>query len=512
MSETKWNKKITFAQKKKDIAEIKEGFDETKEEFDEIEQKIKRIRNKKKGFTRLPFLESIYGPVIEGAEVIDVLSEAANAASAEVDAKTAAASAELAAGVAAAKKMKAETEDAIAKAADAIDAPSSGTTIPTEITEEEIKKKTQTAKTKFLDFIYYCAKLPYNVSNDVFASTICLIALGKSPQEINEKADQEQVARMANRIFTSLIGIFITYNLYFLYSTPNPPPTPGALSIFEIIDALPTVAFPLKCALTPVKIFLKIISYMHDIMALVPYKSLLFMICLWLSFTFMRNGGPEYFTTMFISGLNVLLDPKGKYSKTRGGGEFAKKHGDDLPLIIVILLCTIGSIAKFCYEMKTVEFIKPYGLLAWFVVFGISLLLLFFGKIVIASIVFIICMFSMMKSKDNGIDILQTMKDIDVILIGSTKLYDCDGDISPIKKILNFLNNDLSSTVVKNLYLLTLIPIFMFNIYRSNKINSKPIQGLSNFISVVLIIVLSSGNEKINEIYNGILRSLFKND
>ena len=210
--------------------------------------------------------------------------------------------------------------------------------------------------------------------------------------------------------------------------------------------------------------------------------------------------------------LNVLLDPKGKYSKTRGGGDFAKKHGDDLPLIIVILLCTISSIAKFCYEMKTVEFIKPYGLLAWFVVFGISLLLLFFGKIVIASIVFIICMFSMMKSKDNGIDILQTMKDIDAILIGSTKLYDCDGDISPIKKILNFLNNDLSSTIVKNLYLLTLIPIFMFNIYRSNKIKSKSIKGLSNFISFVLIIALSSNNDKINEIYNGILRGLFKND
>ena len=104
------------------------------------------------------------------------------------------------------------------------------------------------------------------------------------------------------------------------------------------------------------------------------------------------------------------------------------------------------------------------------------------------------------------------MKDIDTILIGSTKLYDCDGDISPIKKILNFLNNDLSSTVVKNLYLLTLIPIFMFNIYRSNKIKSKSIKGLSNFISFVLIIALSSNNDKINEIYNGILRSLLKND
>ena len=138
MSETKWNKKITFDHKKKDIAEIKEGFGEIEDEFDEMEQKIKRIRNKKKGFTRLPFLESIYGPVIEGAEVIDVLSEAANAASTEVDAKTADASAEVTASVAAAKKIKADTEDAIAKMADDIDAPSSGTKIPTEITEEEI--------------------------------------------------------------------------------------------------------------------------------------------------------------------------------------------------------------------------------------------------------------------------------------------------------------------------------------------------------------------------------------
>ena len=278
-----------------------------------------------------------------------------------------------------------------------------------------------------------------------------------------------------------------------------------------MIDALPTVAFPLKCALAPVKIFLKVMSYIHDIMVLIPYKSLLFVICLYLSYLFLTYGAVDYFTNMFISGLNVVLDPSRKYSDVHYEGDFANKHGDDMPLILVILLCTVGSIAKFCYEMKTVEFIKPYGLLAWLVVFGISLLLLFFGKVVIASIVLFICMFSMIKSKDNGIDILQTMKDIDTILIGSTKLYDCDGDISPIKKILNFLNNDLSSAIVKNLYLLTLIPIFMFNIYRSTKIKSKPIQGFSNFISVVLIIALSSNNDKINEIYNGILRGLFKN-
>ena len=247
-------------------------------------------------------------------------------------------------------------------------------------------------------------------------------------------------------------------------------------------------------------------------MTLIPYNSLLFIICLYLSFEFMRNGAPEYFTNMFISGINVLLDPSGKYGKTHGGREFAQKHGDDMPLILLILLCMVGSIAKFCYEMKTVEFIKPYGILAWFVVFGTSLLLLFFGKIVIASIVFFVFMGSMMKSRDNGMDILQTMKDIDTILIGSAKLYDCEGDVTWIKRLLNFLNNDLSSTIVKNLYLLTLIPIFIVNIYRSTKIKSKSIQGLANLISFVLIIALSSSNEKVNDIYDGILRMLFKND
>jgi hypothetical protein len=509
MSETKWNKNITFDHKKKYIAEVKEGFQESNEIL-HIEQKIKRIRNKKKGFCKLPFLESIYEPVIEGLDLSAEFSQGAKVASDEFEAKTAEAAAEVTASVAAVNEIKAKAEDEIAKFADSIDAPSTNK-IPTEITEAELKKKTQSAKTKFLDFIYYCARLPSNVANDVFASTICLIALGKPPLGMDDKADQKQVASMVSRIFTCLIGIFITYNLYFLYSTPNPPSTPGSMSMFEMIDALPTVAFPLKCALAPVKIFLQVMSYIHDIMVLIPYKSLLFVICLYLSFVFMSYGVVDYFTNMFISGLNVVLDPSGKYNKVKGGGDFAKKHGDDMPLILVILLCTIGSIAKFCYEMKTVEFIKPYGLLAWFVVFGTSLLLLFFGKVVIASIVLFICMFSMIKSKDNGIDILQTMKDIDATLIGSTKLYDCDGDISPIKKILNFLNNDVSTSIVKNIYLLTLIPVFGFNIYRSNKIKSKTIQGFSNFISVVLIIALSSNNDKINEIYNSILRGLFKN-
>ena len=453
--------------------------------------------------------EGIKEGMKEGAEEMDAsadLSAAASAASKELGLATTAMADELTAGAA---KLKEDAENKTAEYADLLDAPPSDTTIPTEITEEEANKTAQSAKNKFIEFMYYCAKLPYNVSNDIFARAICLIALGKESSGMDDKADKEQVAQMANRIFTCLIGIFITYNLYFLYSTPNPPSTPGALSFFEMIDALPTFAFPLKCSLAPVKYFLVAMSYIHDIMILIPYKSLLFIVCLWLSFTFMRSGAPEYFTNMFVSGLNVVLDPGGKYGKTSGGREFAQKHGDDIPLILVILSCMIGSVAKFCYEMKTIEYIKPYGILAWFIVFGISLLLLFFGKIVIASIVFFILMGSMMKSKENGIDIMQTMKDIDTILIGSVKLYDCEGDVTWIKRLLNFLNNDLSSTIVKNLYLLTLIPIFLINIYRSTKIKSKSIQGLANLISCVLIVALSSSNEKVNDIYDGILRRIF---
>ena len=517
MSETRWNKKITFDQKKEDIAEVKEGFDE----IIHIEQKIRRIRNKKKGFTKLPFLESIYSVLTEegmkegmkeGAEEMDIsgeLSTAATAASNELSEATTAATDQATAGAA---KLQEDAKNTLAGFADTLDTSPSDTTIPTEITEEEVKKKAQSTKTKFLEFIYYCAKLPYNVSNNVFAYPICLIALGKPPIGMDDKSDREQIAQMANRIFTCLISIFITYNLYFLYSTPNPPPTPGALSFFEVIDALPTVAFPLKCSLAPVKVLLKVMSYIHDIMTLIPYKSLLFIICLYLSFEFMRNGAPEYFTNMFISGINVLLDPSGKYGKTHGGREFAQKHGDDMPLILLILLCMVGSIAQLCLDFKTSVFVDPRSILMWFIVFGISLLLLFFGKIVIASIVFFVFMGSMMKSKENGIDILQTMKDIDTILIGSAKLYDCEGDVTWIKRLLNFLNNDLSSTIVKNLYLLTLIPIFLVNIYRSTKIKSKSIQGLANLISCVLIIALSSSNEKVNDIYDGILRRLFKND
>ena len=120
--ETQWNKKIDFSPKEETIAEpstiVQEGF----EEVDEMVQKLKDLQNKKKGFTKLPFLESIYDS-IAGSEPE-----------------------------------------------------------PEPLIEPLIEGMKTIKNEKFLSFMRYVSNLPYNISFDVFAHIVVQIYTGKQPK------------------------------------------------------------------------------------------------------------------------------------------------------------------------------------------------------------------------------------------------------------------------------------------------------------------------------------------
>ena len=172
----------------------------------------------------------------------------------------------------------------------------------------------------------------------------------------------------------------------------------------------------------------------------------------------------------------------------------------------MILGCTITHITKLV--MITPNVIDPRAIIGWIAVFGISLLLLPVVNVIMGVVVFYVCMLSMVKSKDNGINIFGTISDIDRELIGNLIIYDCDDDSSTIKQILSFLDKDVSRKLFKNLYLLVLGPVLMYNIKLSEKVKSTVMRGLSNVISFTMLIALASTNEFLREGLNSLLLML----
>jgi len=474
MSETKWKKKIEFPSKIEDVADSDsdtEGFEEIKE----MERKLDTIRNGKRGFTKLPFLESITEPFD--------LAAAPTPASAADQFRSI--------GEAAAQQLEenqAQQEQ-----------------VTSEQLEKDANENYKRISKNFIYYVKYMSKLTYNISNDVIAAKFKTIAKSVAPKEKIDKDDQKRIAQMFDRVFTGLITIFIAYNLYFVYSTPKSPSDDGSTSVFDVIDNLPTFAFPLQCALTPIKIFLLLMSYMQDGMSFVPYKSLLFFICLGIS-SFSLNGGlTRYFIDMFVTGIESMSSKKGWEKAVK-----QQNVKQDIGLILMILGCTVTRISELVMISATV--IDPRAIIGWIAVFGISLLLLPLVKVVMSVIMFYMCMLIITKSKENGINFMQTMSDIDHELIGNLVFYDCNDDSSTIKQILKFLDKDLSKALFRNLYLLILGPVFLYNIQASAKVKSNIMKGLANCISFTILIALASTNEFIRETLNWILRFFASTD
>jgi hypothetical protein len=324
---------------------------------------------------------------------------------------------------------------------------------------------------------------------------------------INKSAydDKKTIAQMGNRILICLIGIFLAYNLYFSISMA--PPTDNS-NIFEKInewlDTLPTALFPLKCAITPVNILLKLLSIINKIMGWIPYQPLVFGFCLAMSYVFIDYGIARYFINMGMS----VIDPMTAYGDTaaKTTGKFMTKHGTDAILALIVLLCVIGHALKACYDLKTPLVVsQPPALLLWLIVFGLSLLLLPVGKFVISLIVLYVCMGAMTQ---NGINIFQTMEDIDEKLTGPQVIYDCSDD-DMLKQFLKGINKFMSNIMVENLYKLTIIPISLYNIIQSKSIANYNARLVSNFFSIILVTVVASNNESLILLYRSFMKNIY---
>ena len=520
MSETKWNKKINLQPEIKEET-FQEGFAETSLQrqrswcdspdkgavapvLDEMMQKLTDMRNKKKGFTKLPFLESIYGdPVIR--EGLDAAAEAAANIGADADA---------------AKASVADT----AKASAAATIAAASEIDPDKGAQEYVKdvEKLTTTK-KYQDFIQYVANLSYNISFDVFAYGIFQIANGKQPEDPGKEPklkkkptpedtakynrekkqyeakkpdydDKKLIAHMYNRILTCLISLFITYNLYFSYSTPKEPNKKTAFdSIEEWIEMLPTPFFPLKCAITPVREFLKFLAWIHWVMQMVPFQPLLFAMSMFLAFTFIHSGLARKFINMGVS----VLDPVGTYGKTKNSLGFATQNPDDIIIVTIVLLCVIRNVIHVCWHFKRPEVIvNIVALFLWLMVFGLSLLFIPIGKFAISLIMFYVCMFSMTSSKENGINIFQTVMDLDEKLQGKHVAYECS-DANTFKGIMERFSKFIGSWILNNIYLLTLLPIANGNIQNSASISekNKNVRSFSNFLCAILILIVFTSNK-----------------
>lgn len=458
--ETQWNKKIDFSPKEETIAEpstiVQEGF----EEVDEMVQKLKDLQNKKKGFTKLPFLESIYDS-IAGSEPE-----------------------------------------------------------PEPLIEPLIEGMKTIKNEKFLSFMRYVSNLPYNISFDVFAHIVVQISTGKQPKFPGKKPanpkddatskvkdkyekdkakydklkpaydDKKQVALMFSRILTCLIGIFIAYNLYFSYGM-EPPPTPGAKTslewISEQIEGLPSFLFPIYCAIKPVALFIQVLSSAGPVMRAIPNQSLLFFFCLLLS----------AFFTIYVAGyLNPFSDEK--------------KQNENIVFIMIVLVSVISAALKVCIDFKNpMPVTQIPALLLWLLVFGLALSFLPIGKSAILLILLYVCMFSMTKSEENGINVLQTMEDINEKLTGSKTIYDCVDD-SPIKQFFKMIDRVVSYIIVDNLYVITIVPISIYNIAKSTAISNTAVRGFSNFLFSALATTLLTNSEFVKYVYNSYMKSMFK--
>jgi hypothetical protein len=427
MSETKWKKNINFDEKKEDIAEtsITEGLenadDKTSDEIAEIEKKIRRINNKKKGFTKLPHLESVY----DVEPTIESFKEGARSKKKTKPAKTAAPVRDL----------------------------------PTPEQQRQPGKKKPSIMKKVTDALIYISTLPYNLAL-LIAGGVYWLGNGKRPMS-KDDSDYKNLTSMVHRVLTGLIGIFITYNLYFLYSSPElpgfiasilKPKSPANEAIPDPADFLKYV-LPLKIALSPLKIFMYIFEHSHPLIQKIPSKALLFITCGVLTYYFLTKGASEYFSKMFGNSFKLFTDPKSyKVNETT---------------TIIILIATIYEVCHLIVEYKTAVFADPRLILGWIVLFGVSCLLVFIAEFIIPLFVFYITFLCIMDNKVNFINFIQTILDINKSFVGENDdIYECPIGGTEMEKFI-FRSNKFFGRLLENLHILILVPIIIYNIHNS---------------------------------------------
>jgi hypothetical protein len=425
MSETTWKKNIKFDEKIEDIAEtsITEGLenadDKDNDEIAKIEKKIRRINNKKKGFTKLPHLESVY----DAEPTIESFKEGA--------------------------RSKKKAQPARRAAPTTTSAPAS----------EKQRQPEPSIMKKVTDALVYVSTLPYNLAL-VIAEGVYLLGNGKRPMS-KDDIDYKNLTTMVHRVLTGFIGIFITYNLYFLYSSPElpgiiasilKPKSPGTEAIPDPADFL-KYALPLKIALSPLKIFMYMFEHSHPLIQKIPSKALLFTVCGILTYFFLTKGASDYFAKMFGNSFKLFTDPKSyKLNETT---------------TIIILLATIYEVCHLIVEYKTAVFADPRLILGWIVLFGVSCLLVFIAEFIIPLFVFYITCLCIMDNKVNFINFIQTILDINKSFVGENDdIYECPIGGTEMEKFI-IRSNKFFGRLLENLHILILVPIIIYNIHNS---------------------------------------------
>jgi hypothetical protein len=220
-----------------------------------------------------------------------------------------------------------------------------------------------------------------------------------------DDTDYKNLTGMVHRVLTGLIGIFITYNLYFLYSSPEVPSLIDTIIKPKPPDAPPDIAttvidgaLPLKIALAPLRIFMYAFEKSFPLIKQIPFKALLFMLSGIATYYFQTKGASDYFVKMFGNSFKLFTDPKSyKLNETT---------------TIIIAIAMVYEISMIIVKYKTAVFVDPRLILGWILFFGIALGLVFIAEFIIPLFIFYVTMLCMMDNRKNPLNFIQVILDI----------------------------------------------------------------------------------------------------
>uniref|UniRef100_A0A6C0F3N2 Uncharacterized protein n=1 Tax=viral metagenome TaxID=1070528 RepID=A0A6C0F3N2_9ZZZZ len=473
MSETKWKKNIKFNEKKEDIAEttIVEGMEDKKiNEIEAMEKKIRRINNKKKGFTKLPHLESVYDA--------DPIPNTVNSEK-ELEEK---------------EPEEKEPENLTVESENFDDD-------PVEPFVEGARGKPPPKKDTFekvVDTLIYISILPYHISF-LIADGLYKVARVKSPMSKDDK-DYKNLAGTVQRFLTGLIGIFITYNVYFLYSSREVPsfidaimkqfkPKPAEAPP-DMVSTVTDGVLPLKVALTPVRIFMFIFGQTLPLIKLIPFKALLFVLSGIVTYYFLTKGASEYFVKTFGNSFKLFIDPT--------------SYKLNVTATIILAISMVYEISMIIVKYKTAAFADPRLILFWILFFGIAMGLGFIAEFVIPMFVFYVTMLCMMDNKDSPFNFPKVMSDINKSFVGdSDDIYECPVAGTDLEKFIIRCNKILGKVILENIHIWVLVPIILYNIYNTesgkSRIQSNYLRRAHNSIGGVTIFMLIITNKYLGE-------------
>ena len=504
MSETKWKKNIKFNEKKEDIAEttIVEGMEDKKtNEIEAMEKKIRRINNKKKGFTKLPHLESVYD-----AEPVKI-SENYDAEPVKISENYDAEPVKISENYDAepVKPIESFVEGARNKKKSKPANKSRSTSPPPAPRLQQTSPQKKDTFEKVIDTLIYISILPYHISF-LIADGLYKVAHEKPPMSKDDK-DYKNLAGMVQRFLTGLIGIFITYNVYFLYSSREVPsfidaimnqfkPKPAEAPP-DMVSTVTDGVLPLKVALTPVRIFMFIFGQTLPLIKLVPFKALLFVLSGILTYYFLTKGASEYFVKTFGNSFKLFIDPT--------------SYKLNVTATIILAISMVYEISMIIVKYKTAVFADPRLILFWILFFGISMGLGFIAEFVIPMFVFYVTMLCMMDNKDSPFNFPKVMSDINKSFVGdSDDIYECPVVGTDLEKFIIRCNKFLGKVILENIHIWVLVPIIAYNIYNTetgkSRIQSNYLRRAHNSIGGVTIFMLILTNKYLGERF----RALFE--